>query len=437
MDFRKHLTQNIYNMNNFFNKMLRREAPIASASESQSSMTGGSFRGRTVNIGSPDAALSVSAWYRASEVLSTTMSMLRMEFQKYDGKHGKNWKLCEEEMLGFDHLNYLLQVQPNPTMTAGKLWMMMTLARMNEGNAVAYIERDSVLQISAIWLCSSAVLNLQNFSYTLTYNTPWGQRTAHNVDSGDVIHWRNTFSNDYGLTGISTLQYAKSDLSTAATNNSQAKDIASKGGKHKIILTEKEQPGGMQVLNLLNKDQKTKQQEDLQQALDNGKDVLLMSGMMSAQVISQDAQAQQLLESRKFDVAAISRFTGVPPVLLMDYTNNTYKAPEQAMTAFFQHTISPMAEDLEREINVKLIGERLYRLYRFHFNEEALLRLDPLGRANLGKVLLETGVKCVNELRHDNNLPEVEGGDTHYLSTNLQPLGNKDTTTNKGEGGAE
>lgn len=411
-------------MDNFFTHYFKREtATPASPCESKPALAkGGSFKGQTVQIGSPNAALTVPAWFRASDVLATTMSMMVMEFQKKNTKHGGNYEQYNESIMHGGYLNYLLQVQPNPTMTAAQFWSQMTLARMHEGNAVAYVERDLDQNIKAIWLCSSASLNPIKMTYAVSYNAPGGVRTLSDVDAADVIHWRNTFSNDYGLTGVSTLRYAIKTLSTAATNDNQAKDIASKGGKHKILLSEKDQPGGMDVLNLLNKDQKLQQQEDLQQALDEGKDVILMSGMMSAQVISQDAQAQQLLESRKFDITAVARYTGVPLVLLMDYSNNTYKAPEQAMQAFLQHTISPMANSLEMEVNAKLLGPKLFPTFRFHFNDSSLMRLDPMGRANLGKVLLETGVKCVNELRADNDLPEVEGGDRHLVSTNLQPL---------------
>lgn len=411
-------------MDNFFIKALqRREATPATAQESKPALAkGGSFQGQVVQVNSPQAALTVPAWYRASDVLATTMSMMVMEFQKKNSKHGGNYEQYDGNIMGGGFLNYLLQVQPNPTMTAAQFWAQMTLARMHEGNAVAYIERDEMGDIKALWLCSSASLNPTTFKYQLSYNCLGGIRNLTEVDADDVLHWRNTFSNNHGLTGISTLKYAIKTLSTAATNDNQAKDIASKGGKHKILLSEKDQPGGMDVLNILNKDQKLQQQEDLQQALDEGKDVILMSGMMSAQVISQDAQAQQLLESRKFDITAVARYTGVPLVLLMDYSNNTYKAPEQAMQAFLQHTISPMANSLEMEINAKLLGPKLYGTFRFHFNDSSLMRLDPMGRANLAEKLLQTGVKCVNELRAEYDLPEVEGGDRHLVSTNLQPL---------------
>lgn len=407
----------------FFN-FLKRESVTDNADKVPAVGRGGSFASHAVTVGSASSALNVSSWYRASEVLANTMGQLVLEYQKKnDAAHGNHY---EQDMRGETarRLNYLFGMQPNPQMTAQQFWAQMTLHRLNDGNAVAWIERDSMQDVKAVWLCHTASLNPTTMTYTLTLNKNGAMTCLSDVDADDVIHWRNTFSADHGLTGIGTLKYAAQALSIAATNDRQAKDIAAKGGKHKILLSEKEQPGGMDVLNILNKDQKKKQQDELQQALDESKDVLLMSGMMSAQVISQDAQAQQLLESRKFDITAIARYTGVPLVLLMDYSNNTYKAPEQAMQAFLQHTISPMANSLEMEINTKILGFEGWPAHRFQFIEESLMRLDPMGRANLGKILLETGVKCVNELRAENDLPAVEGGDEHFISTNLQSLKN-------------
>lgn len=408
-------------MANKFTSLFRREASPAASAESKPTVQGGSFAAKAVHVNSAQSALTVPAWYRATDVLASTMAQLVMEYQKKnDSIHGGNY--AQDDRAEGRTINYLLQVQPNPTMTAAQFWKQITLDRIHQGNGVAYVERDNFGAIRYIWLCSTAVLNTTDMTYTIAYNSQRGPVTMSNVDSSDILHWRNTFSNDHGLTGIPTLRFAAQSLSTAATNDKQARDIAAKGGKYKILLSEKDNPSGMDVLNLLNRDQKEQQKDDLQKALESGEDILLMSGMMQAQPISQDAQAQQLLESRKFDVVQISRFTGVPLSILADKSNNTYKAPEQEMQEYRQFTISPMAREVETEWNAKLLGSAGYPTHRYHFNEDSLMRLDPKGRAEVDKILMEMGTKCVNELRADRDLPAIEGGDRHFISTNLQPL---------------
>lgn len=414
-------------MNNPFAKLFMREASTdAPQTEGKSSAQGGSFASQAVQVRTDEGALHVSPWYRAGEVLSKTMAQMALEYQKKnDYAHGNHYEL---DLRGDEakHMNYLFNLRPNPTMSAEQWLTQMTLARLHEGNGVSYIERDRVTdEIRYIWMCTTASVSFtkSGLKYTVSYNSPYGPITKTNVDAEDVIHWRNTFSKDGGLTGISTLHYAEMALSTAATNDKQAKDIAAKGGKMKLLLQEDTSSASF-GLKKLNKQQKDKQRDDLQNALNEGKDVLLMSGLMDSKIISQDAQQMQLLQNRQHDTRVVAQFTGVPLVLLMDYSNNTYKAPEQAMQAFLQHTIAPMAKSLEQELTEKIVGEKGYPTHVLKFNEESLMRLDPVGRANIAKTMLETGIKCVDELRNDFGLPVLPDGigQRHLVSTNLQPL---------------
>lgn len=411
--------------NSFFNRREAANPAACTTEQTQRTAQSASFGAQAVQVNSPTAALQVSAWYRASEVLANTMSMLVMEYQKKnDRAHGGNYSIDNDARGGGQgqYLNYLLQVRPNPTMDATQFWKQMTLRRFYDGNAVAYIERDTMDNIAALWVCTSASLirDTEGMKYNLTYNTPGGQRNLI-TDATEVIHWRNTFSNDCGLTGIGTLKYAAQTLSLAATNDKQARENAAKGGKQKLLLRE-DTSSVTAGLKKLNKEQKTKQRDDLQEAINNNQDVLLMSGLMDVNVISQDAAQMQLLEARKFDVPQVARFTGVPPSMLMDNTNNTYKAPEQATQDFLLRTISPMARSLETEFNAKLLGPEGYLKHRFHFNEELMMQLDPKGRADLYKVMLEIGALCSNEIRAKYDLPAIEGGDRHFISTNLQAV---------------
>lgn len=426
-------------MNQFFNIFKREAVPTPSDEGKSPTAQGGSFSSQAVVVKTAENALHVSPWYRAGEVLSKTMAQMVLEYQKKNDKaHGNHF---EQDVRSSEakHLNYIFQMQPNPTMTAEQWLTQMTLERMHEGNAVSWIERDKLTdEVKHIWMCTSAYLSFSKdgLIYTLTYNSPYGPVTKSGVPAEDVIHWRNTYSNDGGLTGISNLHFAEQALSTAATNNKQAKEIAAKGGKLKLLLTE-DKSNSTFGLKKLNKDQQNKQRDNLQDALNEGKDVLLMSGLMDSKVISQDATQMQLLQNRQHDTQVVAQFTGVPLVLLMDYTNNTYKAPEQAMQAFLQHTIAPMARSLEQELTSKIIGEYGYPSHRFKFNDDALMRLDPMGRARLAEFDLKNGTKCVNELRAERDLPAIEGGDNHFISTNLQMVEHpKVTTSQAGEKGA-
>ena len=49
--------------------------------------------------------------------------------------------------------NYLLQVQPNPIMTANDMWLQVHINRLQNGNGFIYIERDVFGQPGGVVAC--------------------------------------------------------------------------------------------------------------------------------------------------------------------------------------------------------------------------------------------------------------------------------------------
>lgn len=406
-----------------FQVFQKREAGTSgqpATSEVSARAKGASFGNNVVQVTNQTAALSVSAFYRGVELRCNTMSQLVMQFQKKNnGVHGGNYAEYNDTSFNGGYLNYLIQLRPNPTMTWAQLIKQAEQQRIFQGNAVIYIERDNDDNVRHLWLASSAALDTIEFKYTIYYNSSLGPKTLTSVDASDVLHIRNTFSNDNGLTGVPTLRYMRQTLSTAATNDRQAQENAGKGGRMKILVQEDKQNGfGM---GRANKKEMEKITTELNEKIWE-QDVNLLNNVADVKIISQNAQQMELLESRKFDVPCIARFLGVPLIMLMHPQNETYKSPEAATQEFLLRTIQPLSHDWEQEFNAKLLGPVTFKTFRFKFSDESLMRLDPMGRANIGKVLIETGVKCVNELRADYDLPTVAGGERHFISTNLQPV---------------
>ena len=116
---------------------------------------------------------------------------------------------------------------------------------------------------------------------------------------------------------------------------------------------------------------------------------------------------------------------GVPKPWLMDDSNSSYTTPEAALQSFMTYTIQPAIGLWEDELNAKLLNEWDFGKRRIHLCERNLRRLDPTAQANLDKLHLETGVCSVNELRAAHDMPTIEGGDAHYVSTNLAEVGSE------------
>lgn len=415
-------------MDNFFTHMFRRETPVPesltpdTAAEQPPQARSGNYGKRIVSVRGQGAALSIAAFHRALEIRATTMGQLIMEYQRRNAAGGN--------FVPFLHgpatrLNYILQVRPNPLMSATVLMQQAEIERIMRGNAYIYIERDPMtLEVANLWLAQSGGYDHASDTYNLTYNVPGGIQNVAAAPAADVIHIPNTFRHPGGLQGIPTLVYAERTLSIAATNDVETLNNASKGGKMKILLQEDKEKGfgigGRAKTSEIRKAART-----LQDDLDQGDDVISVNNVLQASVISQNAEQMQLIEQRGFSVAEIARLMGVPKPLLMDDSNSSYKTPEAALQSFMTYTIQPAIGLWEDELNAKLLTIDDFGKRRIHLCERNLRRLDPSAQAALDKLHLETGVCSVNELRAAHDMPTIEGGDAHYVSTNLAEVGSE------------
>ena len=134
---------------------------------------GGSFEERIVSARHPRVALTVSAVYRAVELRAKTIGQMQMQYQVRD-REGGNFvmdvtKPRQNQVSFGTRLNYLLQVEPNPMMSAQSLWEQVTVNRLMLGNGFVYIERDELGEPKYLWLAECGGYNLGTNTYVITY----------------------------------------------------------------------------------------------------------------------------------------------------------------------------------------------------------------------------------------------------------------------------
>jgi HK97 family phage portal protein len=129
-----------------------------------------------------------------------------------------------------------------------------------------------------------------------------------------------------------------------------------------------------------------------------------------------DNKANQLIENRQFQEKEVAKLFGVPLPLL----NGTETANiESLYTIFIENSIRPLAVQFEQAIN-KLIpsGKPIY----FEYSYNSLLKTSLQTRIDTYTKQITTGILSPNEVRHKENLPEIEAGDTLFIPANLMPL---------------
>lgn len=125
------------------------------------------------------------------------------------------------------------------------------------------------------------------------------------------------------------------------------------------------------------------------------------------------------IEARRYQVADISRFFGVPLHLLNETTTSTSWGTglsEQTL-ALLIYTVDPDLGRAEAELNYKLFDGTEYYV---EFDRDALLAMDPVKAAEVARSEIASGTLLINERRRHKNRPPVEHGNEPLInSTNV------------------
>ena len=392
---------------------------VPTSTNEHPSAKGGSFEERVVVARSPQVALTVSAVYRAVELRAKTIGQMVMQYQTKDSEKGN----FVPSMWGpGKKLNYLLQVEPNPIMSASSLWEQATINRLMMGNGFVYIERDYYGEVQHLWLASCGGYNPERGTYVIAYMDANRPVVKSEVPRQDVLHLANTFRYQNGFWGVSTLQYAFETLTTIKTQKAQTLETAAKGGRMKLIIGEDTSRTVSPIAaGLFDKAQMEAYADEVNQRIYQ-KDVIALRALDKVQNISMSAQDMQMIEQMNLGLDDTARFFGTPRPLLMLDTNSHYNDYQNATMEYLQRTIAPDARDIEDECFRKFLNVNDFGKRRIHLCELPLLRMDLERQAKVDQLHLQMGW-TVNEIRNQYDMPAIENGDIPYVSTNLAELG--------------
>ena len=394
---------------------------VPNSTNEQSAVKGGSFEERIVYVRNPLVALQVSAVYRAVKLIMDTMGVMPVQYRKKDSAGGNF--VIDQRGIG-KRINYLLQVEPNPIMTASDMWKLVTYNQLMLGNGFVYIERDEFDLPYRLWLVRMGEYNVMTGRYNfIQYLSDRGYVTEVNVSSDDVMHFANTYRYDNAYWGMSTLDFARGELSLIKTNKQQSLETAAKGGRVKGFITEEKPATGQGTLafGMFSKDQSEAYAKEVNEKVYR-QDINVLRGLEKFTSVSMTSADMQIIEQLNTSYDDCARYFGVPRPLLMLDTNSHYNDYQNATMEFHTRTILPEKADREREIFRKLIGFKDYGFRDIHICEKPLLAMDPERQAKVDQLLLQNGTKTPNEIRKEHDMPSVENGDTPMASANLMTL---------------
>lgn len=356
-------------------------------------------------------ALCVSTVYRCVQLLSDSVAVLPMLYRRLrDGVFVADPN---------NHLNYLLNIQPDPAMSAYDFKRQIIIELLMEGNA--YIVPTYCFETgrySRLALCGRN---------TVSYDTVADTYTVSDSENGifgvyseaEIIHIKG-MPGPQAKRGVSVLTHARQAVNVAAAGSRETLNRFINGGDVRGIITNGKDIRGFGEYQDQELDKKAREIDMRLRELNEK--IIALGGDLGWIPISMTSADMQFLESRKFTVREICRFFGVHPSFVFDDTSNNYKSAEMANVAFLSNTLNPMLMKIENEFLRKLFPPSLAMKRRITFDRRQINSCDLQTKVGYMSKLLGLGW-TVNEVRALEDLPPVEDGDKPLVSANLKGLG--------------
>ena len=366
-----------------------------------------------VNVNSPTRAMKIAAVYRAVAILSDTIAKMPLCYKR---KNAATGHYVNEEK---SQLYWLLKEEPNAQLTPFVFMQNLVQEVLLYGNAYVFPRMSGGECQELVLLDPNTVMyDVVNDKYTVA---DLMSGVSGTFSSAEILHFKGR-SLDGGHTGVSVIRYAATTLGIAATGDKETGERFASGGKMKAIYQQKE--SGERGFSS-GKYQDTEMRdaaEDIDRRLHSSAAVVYVPGDGTLTPYSMSSTDLQLLDNRKFTVTEIARFFGVPRAKIMDDSSLNYKSAELVNADLYGDGLSPIMAMIEQEFKKKMIPRGVRMSYKIAFDVRPLYAADPKTKAEHEARELANGVKTVNDLRREDDLPPVKGGDKVVISANLVPL---------------
>lgn len=315
-----------------------------------------------------------------------------------------------------DDLGYLLNVAPNSWENAYDFKKRMVSEILLEGNAyIIPVHRyDDPRRIDHIVLAERGTVNHDTVRNVYVYESktyrPW-----------EIVHIKNLSNPMDPKRGMSVLSYARQTLSTAAAGNEETQKRFAKGGAIRGMITNGE--NGVWGRGKIADDQADRIARSIDQRLNEaGERIVSFPSEGKFIPFSMTSADLEFLSTRRFTVTEICRFFLVNPMFVFADSTSNYKSAENASVDFLNKTLNPLLRSIETELHAKLVGPSVWRKRRVEFDRSALHSCDLMTRVQWQQARLAAGLSTPNELRLEDNMPALDGGDSLLVSANLKTM---------------
>jgi HK97 family phage portal protein len=307
-------------------------------------------------------------------------------------------KAANDEMTSFDFRNFLF----------GQVF--------SEGRGLAYIERNAAgnpVNLFPMAASATSVKMDRNLHKTYHYTVPGTNKTVV-YDAENVIDIPFMLKSDQ-ITHISPITKNAEAIGLSIGAMRYGAKVFNNGGLPPLIME-----GAF-------KSQETAERasfdltKSIAKAYKQGRQALAMPIGYTVKPLGFNPSEMQLVELQRWCVEQIARIYSLPPTFLQDLSHGTKSTAEQEDLHFVKHTLNRWINQVEQELNLKLIGRGRKATY-IKFNVDGLLRGDYRTRMEGNAKAISTGQLTPNEARALDNREALTGGDELYIQGANMPL---------------
>lgn len=341
----------------------------------------------------------------ANDVYREAVDAIARNAGKLKGSHVVQYA-DHERAAGDNKINRLLQVRPNPYMSAYDFLYKLVTHLFLYNNAFAYLDRDDRGSLKAIYPVTASNVNVLSDAANNLYCSFYLKSGKEVIlPYGDLVHLRRYFNDDDVLGADNSA--IMPGLELAQTQNEGIINGIKAGASIRGILS------FTQIMSA----SKLKEEKEAFVAdylsMENGAGVVATDQKMSYTPIESkpvilNADQAKEVKSKIYDYLGITE-----PIVNSSYTEDQY-------SAFYESTLEPIATALSQEFTAKLFNDReqaygnsiLFESGRLQFTSNAT-------KVQLIKELMPMGLLTINQALEILNLPSVTDGDKRLQALNM------------------
>lgn len=351
-----------------------------------------------------DTAITLSAVWRAINILSSTIASLPLKVYKTT-EDGSRISLSA-------HPSQMLMNHPSNIMNDFIFRETMMAVLLLYGNAYAVkIKNSTTGYVEELVFIHPDDVTVYKQDNKLIYQI---KGIADPVTQSEMLHIAG-LSFD-GLKGKSVISAMRESMGLSIAAQRFGSKFFANGANMDGVL---EAPG---VLSDEVYEHIRKSWDEKYAGVDNAKKTAILEAGMKYTRIGIPPEDAQFLQTRQFQVSEVARWFGVQPHLLMDLDRATNNNIEHQGMEFVTYTLMPWVARWESELNEKLISKSEQQNTYFEYNLAGILRGDSKSRSEYYRTMWGLSAISANEIRKLENQPAYEGGDQYFAQAGFVPV---------------